>query len=235
MDLFSPLRFGVHVATGAVKLATLVPRLIAHELKHDDHDDEQRFEPAERAAETRPSPSSPATAPSRPAPARPAPPRPAATRPEPTSAAGASGGVAGTAAAPGDAAAVSAPDPTAASSTARATSTVPQGERRAGDVRPQRTTPARRRTEPTRAEIDRRRAEQRESAETPDVTLAETEGAAAPHATMHVDEPWDGYATMKAGDIVTRLKSSDGATKAVVRLYEQTHKKRKSILAATAA
>jgi hypothetical protein len=40
---------------------------------------------------------------------------------------------------------------------------------------------------------------------------------------------------MKAGEIVTRVKRSDAAAKAVVRLYEQTHKKRKSILDATAS
>jgi hypothetical protein len=38
---------------------------------------------------------------------------------------------------------------------------------------------------------------------------------------------------MKAADIVSRIRSGDPATKAVVRLYESTHKKRKSVLAAT--
>lgn len=224
MDLFSPLRFGVHVATDAVKLATFVPRLILQQLMDDG--DDQRYEPTPAGpAGDRPPPAT------RPVRTRPASAPPAA--PEPTAAAGASGGVAGTAAAPGDAAAASAPDPTAAASTTRAPRTVRQGERRANDVRPPRTTRARTRTEPRRSEIDRRRVEERESAETPETTLAETEGSAAPTATLRVDEPWEGYGAMKAGDIVDRLTASDQATKAIVRLYEQTHKKRKSVLNAT--
>lgn len=229
MDLLSPIRLGVHVATDAVKLATFVPRLILEQLNSNGHDDEQRFQPTEQER--------PAAAATRPAGTRPVATRPVSTRPsapDPTSAAGASGGVAGTAAAPGDAAAANAPDPTAAS-TDRAARTVRQGQRRSNDVRPPRTTRVRQRTEPKRSEIDRRRVEQRDSAETPETTLAETEGSASPAATVRVDEPWDGYGSMKAGDIVTRLASSDAATKAVVRLYEQTHKKRKSILDATAA
>jgi 3-hydroxyacyl-CoA dehydrogenase len=38
---------------------------------------------------------------------------------------------------------------------------------------------------------------------------------------------------MKASEIVARLESSDATVKAVVRLYEQNGKKRKSILTAT--
>ena len=261
MDLFSPLRLGVHVATDAVKLATFVPRLLINQLTDDA--DQQRFRPAARPVRTPddteygdgtppPTPTlrrtRSGTAPGgtgRRAPSPRATPGRATTRdpsvertvspPEPTSAAGASGGIGGTAAAPGDAAAAGAPDPTAASSATRARRTVPQGERRTSDVRPPRTTRARKRTEPKRSEIDRRRAEQRETTESPETTLAETEGSATPAATLRVDEPWDGYGTMKAAAIVTRVRSSDDATKAVVRLYEQTHKKRKSILDATAA
>jgi hypothetical protein len=232
MDLFSPLRLGVHVATDAVKLATFVPRLIIQQLAGDD--DQQRFQPADDRPAAEPPPAATRPAPrTRPASTRPAP----RTRPasEPTSAAGASGGVAGTAAAPGAAAAAGAPDPTAASAATRARRTVRQGERRASDVRPPRTTPARSRTEPSRAEVDRRRAEQREETTTPETRLAETEGSAAPTATIRVDEPWDGYGRMKAPDIVDRVGSADQATKAVVRLYEQTHRKRKSILDATAS
>jgi hypothetical protein len=61
----------------------------------------------------------------------------------------------------------------------------------------------------------------------------ETEGSASPHATIRIDAPWDGYDTMKAGDIVTRLRSEDPTVKAIVRLYEQNGKKRKSIIDAT--
>src|SRR4051812_7495813 len=63
--------------------------------------------------------------------------------------------------------------------------------------------------------------------------VVETEGAASPGAEIRVDEPWEGYGAMKAGEVVRRLKSSDAATRALVRLYEQSTKKRKSILAAT--
>jgi hypothetical protein len=63
--------------------------------------------------------------------------------------------------------------------------------------------------------------------------LAETEGAAAPGAEIRVDAPWDGYDKMNAADIADRVKASDTTVKAVVRLYEQQHKKRKSVLAAT--
>lgn len=64
--------------------------------------------------------------------------------------------------------------------------------------------------------------------------LVETEGGGSPGAELHVDAPWDGYERMTAADIVDRLIVADDAEKAVVRLYEQQHKRRKSILAATA-
>lgn len=64
--------------------------------------------------------------------------------------------------------------------------------------------------------------------------LVETEGAGRPGAELHVDPPWDGYERMTAADIVDRLVVADAAERAVVRLYEQQHKRRKSILAATA-
>ena len=63
--------------------------------------------------------------------------------------------------------------------------------------------------------------------------LVETEGAASPSASLRVDAPWDGYEKLNATEIAARVRESDPATKAVVRLYEQTHKKRKSVLAAT--
>lgn len=64
--------------------------------------------------------------------------------------------------------------------------------------------------------------------------LVETEGGGRPGAELHVDPPWDGYERMAAADIVDRLVVADAAEKAVVRLYEQQHKRRKSVLAATA-
>jgi hypothetical protein len=53
-------------------------------------------------------------------------------------------------------------------------------------------------------------------------------------AQVHVEAPWEGHDRMRAADIVTRLKSADDATRAVVRLYEQQGKARTSVLAATA-
>ena len=67
----------------------------------------------------------------------------------------------------------------------------------------------------------------------PEPELVEAEGAADPGATLRVGAPWDGYDDMRANDIAKRVRSGDDATKAVVRLYEQAHKKRKSVLAAT--
>jgi hypothetical protein len=53
-------------------------------------------------------------------------------------------------------------------------------------------------------------------------------------ATIDVDEPWDGYDGMAASAVVARLRGADPATKGVVRLYEQRHKRRATVLRATA-
>jgi hypothetical protein len=226
MDLFSPIRLGAKVTTSAVRLAAGAPRTIATLLGHRG---EETADPAgvpsrEGVGTVVREPAGPARGGTgrRPAGPRATPGRAASSPdgaveqtkspPEPTAAAGASGGVAGTAEAPGDAAAVSAPDPTAARPTARQR-TAPQGERRPSDVR---ATPQPR---------------QRTATEEP--TVVETEGAATPSATIRVDAPWDDYDRMKAADIVARLRSSDDTVKAVVRLYEQNGKGRKSILSAT--
>lgn len=63
--------------------------------------------------------------------------------------------------------------------------------------------------------------------------LVESEGAAAPGAEITVDEPWPGYGKMRAADVVDRLRGADPATKAIVRLFEQQHRKRRSVLDAT--
>jgi hypothetical protein len=65
------------------------------------------------------------------------------------------------------------------------------------------------------------------------VDLVESEGAAAPGPEIGVDEPWPGYGKMRAPDIVDRLRAADEATKAIVRLFEQQHRKRRTVLAAT--
>jgi hypothetical protein len=51
--------------------------------------------------------------------------------------------------------------------------------------------------------------------------------------TITVDEPWPGYDAQPASAIVQRVRVADGATKAVVRLYEQQHKARSTVLRAT--
>ena len=78
--------------------------------------------------------------------------------------------------------------------------------------------------EPTPGEAARIR-EQRREAETT---------AESPGAEVHVDEPWQGYASMNAPEIIDRLAVSDAAVKAVVVLYESSHKGRKTVLRAAA-
>ncbi|HWT95361.1 MAG TPA: hypothetical protein VN238_20360, partial [Solirubrobacteraceae bacterium] len=105
-----------------------------------------------------------------------------------------------------------APDPTAASSVAPRP-VAPQGERKPTDV--------------TATPISQVKTVDDEP------ELIETEGGASPGPQIHVDEPWPNYSKMKAPDVVDRVRGADASTKAVVRLYEQTHKNRKSILTAT--
>jgi hypothetical protein len=135
--------------------------------------------------------------------------------------------------APRAAEAAGAPDPTAASSTRRQR-TAPLGERRAVDVAPE-PAAARHTPEITRAEAARHREQEREAEATADEDAALSLGSAEPGATIRVDAPWEGYEKMRAPDIVTRIRASSDAEKAIVRLYESTHKKRKSILDATGA
>jgi hypothetical protein len=78
--------------------------------------------------------------------------------------------------------------------------------------------------EPTTGEAARIR-EQRREAETT---------AESPGAEVHVDEPWRGYASMNAPEIIDRLAVSDAAVKAVVLLYENSHRARKTVLRAAA-
>ena len=77
--------------------------------------------------------------------------------------------------------------------------------------------------EPTPGQAARERETRREAEATPE----------SPGAEIHVDEPWPGYSTQRAAEIVARVNGSDEATKAVVRLYESRHRKRKTVLAAT--
>jgi hypothetical protein len=77
--------------------------------------------------------------------------------------------------------------------------------------------------EPTRGDAARVRQEQREAETTPE----------SPGAEIRVEEPWEGYRAMTAPDVIDRLRIADDATKAVVRLFEATHRKRKTVIAAT--
>jgi hypothetical protein len=79
--------------------------------------------------------------------------------------------------------------------------------------------------EPTRGDAARVRQEQREAETTPD----------SPGAEIRVEEPWEGYRAMTAPDVIDRLRVADDATRAVVRLFESTHRNRKTVIAATGA
>ena len=76
--------------------------------------------------------------------------------------------------------------------------------------------------EPTPGEAARIREQLREAETT----------AESPGAEVHVDEPWRGYASMNAPEIIDRLAVSDAAVKAVVLLYEGSHRGRKTVLRA---
>ena len=53
-------------------------------------------------------------------------------------------------------------------------------------------------------------------------------------AELRIDEPWDGYSTMSASQIRSRLRRADAATVAAVSLYEAAHKGRSTVLRAAA-
>jgi ferritin-like metal-binding protein YciE len=87
---------------------------------------------------------------------------------------------------------------------------------------------------PTRAQAARLREQEREREKNAEEIAVETEGGAEPGPEIHVEPPWEGYDRMKASEIVARVRDAPPAVKAMVRLYEETHKGRKSILDATA-
>jgi hypothetical protein len=53
-------------------------------------------------------------------------------------------------------------------------------------------------------------------------------------AELRIDEPWEGYSTMSASQIRSRLRRADAATVAAVSLYEAAHKGRSTVLRAAA-
>jgi hypothetical protein len=62
--------------------------------------------------------------------------------------------------------------------------------------------------------------------------LADEGAAEGAGAELHVDEPWEGYASMRVTDIAGRLRGASSETLAAVRLYEQLHKGRRGVLTA---
>src|SRR5829696_3950523 len=56
-----------------------------------------------------------------------------------------------------------------------------------------------------------------------------------PGPTLAVQAPWPGYDGQSAGEVVKRVRQGDEATRAVVLLYERSHKARKSVLTAAEA
>src|SRR5215218_7993748 len=53
-----------------------------------------------------------------------------------------------------------------------------------------------------------------------------------PGSTVEVHAPWPGYDEHSAAEVIKRVRSGDEATRAVVLLYERTHKARRSVIAA---
>jgi pimeloyl-ACP methyl ester carboxylesterase len=49
-------------------------------------------------------------------------------------------------------------------------------------------------------------------------------------ADVHVEEPWEGYAGMRVPEIKERLRDASPELRAVVRLYESTHKNRTGVM-----
>ncbi len=51
-------------------------------------------------------------------------------------------------------------------------------------------------------------------------------------AQLDVAEPWEGYAQMNATAVISRIDGADQAELALLELYEQTHRKRQTVLTA---
>src|SRR5215210_1377651 len=60
--------------------------------------------------------------------------------------------------------------------------------------------------------------------------IADREAADGAGAELHVDEPWEGYASMRVAEIAERVRGASPETLAAVRLYEQLHKGRRGVL-----
>jgi hypothetical protein len=62
--------------------------------------------------------------------------------------------------------------------------------------------------------------------------LAERGAEEGAGAQVTVDEPWDGYARLDANLVITRLGDATAAELAAVKLYEQVHRNRETVLTA---
>jgi hypothetical protein len=62
--------------------------------------------------------------------------------------------------------------------------------------------------------------------------VAETGAEDGAGAEVHVDEPWENYDELGADDVVDRITGASTAVLAAVGLYEQTHRRRKTVLEA---
>lgn len=51
-------------------------------------------------------------------------------------------------------------------------------------------------------------------------------------AEVHVDEPWENYDELSAEDVIDRITGASTAELAAVQLYEQSHRRRKTVLEA---
>jgi hypothetical protein len=62
--------------------------------------------------------------------------------------------------------------------------------------------------------------------------FAESGAGEGAHAELHVDEPWEGYRSLNASEITRRVAGARAEELAVIHLYEMTHRKRRTVLAA---
>lgn len=67
---------------------------------------------------------------------------------------------------------------------------------------------------------------------TPVAEFAEPGAEDGAGAEIRVDEPWEGYSRQRAPEIQRELADADVAALAAVRLYESTHRGRRSVLEA---
>jgi hypothetical protein len=61
----------------------------------------------------------------------------------------------------------------------------------------------------------------------------EESSADGPGPELRVEAPWPDYDRMNVAQVLERLTGADPTTRAMVRLYEETHKNRRGVLRAT--